>query len=369
MVNDAVKDSCVSCLGLKIALPVPILQVRALAAPAELPRWVPSATVIVPVARDDSACEVFTPAGAFMPVEDEHAALHADRDGTPASQSTSLRAETALFEPPLPIARIAHLLSAAPVDLRELGEAVREDETLVSEALKLCNSSLFSLSQPVSSLEQAVSIMDADLVRTLIFACWLIKHTGSTVPERERRLYWRHSLSVAQSSRRIGEWAAYSSPEWAFLAGLFHDVGILPFLTFHSREARRKQDILFDRFGDGVESQRRQFGTDHCEIGALLGTRLGFPLPLIEVAARHHQRGSATMGRPLVCLVAAAEMISRAKSLPGAEAEMPTGQLIRKALAEYLPGVNRAGGSGLVEVLESDLQAPLVPLDAIPTGA
>jgi HD-like signal output (HDOD) protein len=303
-----------------------------------------------------------------MPVKGEQTALHPGRKSVSATQVNPLRAEIDGFELPRPIARIERLLSTAPVDLRELGEAVTDESVLVFETLKLCNSSLFGLARPVSSLEQAVIVMDSDVVRTLIFACWLIKHTASHVPERERRLFWQHSLLVAQLSRRIGEWVAYPSTEWGFLAGLFHDVGVLPFLTLYSQESELKPDTLLEREGDGVEPQRRRFGTDHCELGLLLGSRLGFPVPLVEVAARHHQRGPAALGTPLVCLVAAAEMISHTGAALGSQDHVTAGQFIRSALAEYLPGVNRVGGSGLVEALESDLQAPAVSLDAMPAG-
>ncbi|MGH9395861.1 MAG: HDOD domain-containing protein [Terriglobia bacterium] len=284
------------------------------------------------------------------------------------SQLHALRVEVDLFGLPPALDRMNQLLTAAPVDLNRLGEAVAEDGGLVAETLKLCNSSLFGPSQPVASLEQAVIIMDAEIVRTLLFTCWLIRYTSAHIIARENRLFWRHSLLVAQLSRRICEWADYAQPERVFLAGLLHDAGILPFLTMFSRKGASSEDGIFEDVGDSIESQRRYYGIDHCELGRKMGSILGFPTSLVEAVARHHQRGAALSGMSPVCFVSAGEMISQAgntgrrQSAPSA----PTGQLIRNTLTEYLPGLSRPVSLGLVEALESDLCAGVSHSGGIP---
>jgi HD-like signal output (HDOD) protein len=284
-------------------------------------------------------------------------ALPSDGRMYPGTQIRALHIELNLFALPPSLGRINRLLSSAPVDLKCLGEAVKEEPHLVPEALKLCNSSLFGLSHPVASLEQAVIIMDSDVVRTLLVACWLIQFTRANLPARENLAFWRHSLLVAQLSRRLGEWTSYAQPEWVFLAGLFHDLGILPFLAMLSRTISSEPGGVFENVGESIESQRRRFATDHCEMGLLLGTDLGLPLPLIEVCARHHQRGAVLSHTPLSSLASAAEMIAQAAA-PGGASQSSVGpaQTIRDALSEYLPGFSRLANSGLAASLESDLR-------------
>lgn len=282
------------------------------------------------------------------------------------NQLQALQHETNLFALPPPLDRINRLLSSAPVDLRSLGESIQDNSGLVAEALKLCNSSLFGLAQPVSSLEQAVIITDADVVRTLLLACWLIQYTGNKVLARENYLFWRHELQVAQLSRRISEWAGFAQPEEAFLAGLFHDIGSLPFLAMLSRNGSPPQESIFESIGESVESQRRRFGVDHCELGRRMGETLGFPVSLIEVFARHHQRGAAQFNGPLLCIVSSAELISQtSRSLEKPDSyPLPPGQLIKNALAEYLPGLSHPVSVRLVEALESDLQSAAAQVKA-----
>lgn len=266
-----------------------------------------------------------------------------------------LRAEAALACLPPALDRMNALLGEAPVDLKGLAEAVKVAPDLAAEAVKFCNSSLFALPQPVATLEQAVLLMDADIVRILLLTCWLTGHTRASAPARENRLFWTHSLLVAQLSRHIAEWAGYAHAEWAFLAGLFHDIGMLPFLLISGRGGVEGNESSIAM--DAVEPQRRLFGIDHCELGLQMSSALHLPLPMTEVIAGHHQRGAALSELPLVSFAAAAEWIARAhaSSLDAEAYAPPQEQMIRTSLAEYLPGLSPAARAGLIRTLEADL--------------
>ncbi|MGH9350855.1 MAG: HDOD domain-containing protein [Terriglobia bacterium] len=292
---------------------------------------------------------------AIMIVKGQESFPHPPCEGFGTSQLDSLRVEADLACLPPALARMNSLLGAAPVDLRSLAEAIKQSPGLAAEAVKFCNSSLFALPQPVASLEQAVLLMDADIVRALLLTSWLVKHTGANIPARDNRLFWSHSLLAAQLSRHVSEWAGYAQPEWAFLAGLFHDIGILPFLAVLPRNGSAKPEGWFEDVGDALEPQRRRFGTDHCELGLQMSSVLSLPLPLAEAAARHHQRGATLSGMPLLSFAGAAEVIAQAVSGRRDAPLLPQGQIVRNALAEFLPGLNPLARAGLVRTLEADL--------------
>ncbi len=289
-------------------------------------------------------------------------------EGPGTSQLDALRAEAEIACLPPVLGRMNQLLSAAPVDLRSLAEAIKEAPGLATETVKFCNSSLFALPQPVASIEQAVLLMDADIVRVLLLTSWLVKHTGANIPARDNRLFWSHSLLAAQLSRHISEWACYAQPEWAFLAGLFHDIGILPFLTVLAHNGSAKPEGLFEDAGDSIEPQRRRFGTDHCELSLQMSSVLSLPFPLAETAARHHQRGATLSGMPLLSFAGAAEVIAQTVSGRPDAHSLPQGQIIRNALAEFLPGLNPAARSGLANTLESDLPGTTAQFGEIPAS-
>lgn len=249
------------------------------------------------------------------------------------------------------------LLNTIPIDLKELGKAARGDAALAAEVIRLCNSSLFDLARPVSSLDQAVVATGADIVQALLLTCWLTKLTGSKVATRENQLFWSHSLLVARISRRISEWAGLAQPEQVFLAGLLHDVGALPFLTLLSRYQGAKRQNFLEDVGESLESQRLRFGTDHCELGRRLNAILDFPRPLAEVVARHHQRKASLTHLPLLSIVGCAEAVSQVCYLCKNQ-KLPAGDIetyVKNALQSWLPILNPSARLPLIAALNSYL--------------
>lgn len=291
-----------------------------------------------------------------------------DPECSMAAQARALRREASLFQLPQGLERMNRLLIAAPVDLKKLEQAAQDELELVLDMLKLCNSSFFRLPCPVARLEQAVMMMDADVTRALLLACWLIKDSRDKVGARQHQIFWRHNLLVAQLSRHISEWAGWTQPEWAFLAGLFHDIGALPILILLSRDSAGADDGIFEEIGDSVEPQRRRFGIDHCELGRQMGATLDLPHLAVEAAAGHHVRGGLPPGMPVVSFVSAAELVSQSGSRTvSAQASSSERQAILDVLIEYLPGLSRFTLSGLAEILGSDLAGALPRLEPAET--
>lgn len=265
--------------------------------------------------------------------------------------------ELATFGPSPALERMNSLLGTVPVDLRKLDEAIGDDPGLAAEVVRFSNSSLFRLPRPVSRLEQAVVATGADVIQTLLLTCWLTRLTGKIVSAQANQLFWSHSLRVAQISRQICEWAGLVQPEQAFLAGLLHDAGYLPFLSLFSKRRLAGREDVFEVVDESIELERRCFGTDHCELGGELGAMMRVSLPLGEVISAHHQPCATVSGFPLLPVVGAAEAISQAGKRC-AKQELPGEALaasIRDELGKWLPGLNPSARRHLVETLESDL--------------
>lgn len=284
--------------------------------------------------------------------------------GTPRNQAAlrpnypdALYKQLVFFRLPPALERTNDLLGTTPVDLRKLGRAIQDEPDVAAETVRLCNSSLFSLPRPVSSLEQAVVTTDAEIVRTLLVTCWLTRRSSSKVVPHENQLFWSHSLLAARISRRIGEWTGLVQSELVFLAGLLHDIGDLPFLTLFSSDGIQEHPGTLEDLGESVEIQRRHFGTDHCELGGRLGALLRIHPSLAEVVLKHQQSGPFKHLSPLVAIVGAAEAILQAHRFCTSE-ELPTegmGASIQEALAKWLPGLNPSAEHHLITALEQDL--------------
>jgi len=254
--------------------------------------------------------------------------------------------ETALqvmSTPPLAITALNNVLGTSPIDLLQLGRVGRSHPAAATQILKLCNSSIFCLSHPVSNLEQAVVSLGAEVLRTLGLAWGLVEVAGKYLPPVQAQAFWQHGLTLALVSERIAERMDYPVAE-AYLAGFLHDIGRVPILMAAAPEKHRAV-IDLTGLSESPEIEVGEFGVDHCELGRRIGVAWGFSEPFVEVFSRHH--GETAEETELVRIVSAAERFcSRQATVTGSEDNT------------CLPDLEIAEGMSLAEVLEFEfLQA------------
>ena len=249
------------------------------------------------------------------------------------------------------------ILSSDPVDLRRLRHSCSSNPNLTVRIIGLSNSSLFGLSQPVSSVEQAVMMIGADHLRTLALACALVECMGGQFAPEVEQQFWQHAFLTAALSQRIAQGARYPDAETAYFAGLLHDIGMLPLLFLTSHPEAGEAGVSVEADLETLPAQRRRFGTDHGELGRAIGRLWGFPAPLVEVFEFHEEPHRARNHAQLVHIVAAA---SKLAAVPGrdsgrspyeARAEVARSQQL---LAAWLPGMDPKTLMSLAEVLYRD---------------
>jgi HD-like signal output (HDOD) protein len=211
-----------------------------------------------------------------------------------------------LSSPPGHIVQFNTVLTATPVDLKQLRHVLDSDPAFAEQVIKLCNSSLFNLPSPVSSLEQAVLMLGTDHLRTLVLTCALVESVGNLVRPHEQYRFWERGFLTAAVSEGLARRAGHTEVELAYFGGLLHDLGTLPLLCAESQDRLRRDSI---DLGDGL------VGVGHCALGRRLGILWGFPLPLLEVFEFHHEPQKARDYKTLVYIVALAEQFCRSQPL------------------------------------------------------
>jgi HD-like signal output (HDOD) protein len=262
----------------------------------------------------------------------------------------------AMSAPPPAIVALNDVLETSPIDLLQLGHVARSYPAAATQILRLCNSSIFRLSRPVSSLEQVVVSLGAEVLRTLGLAWGLVDLAGKYLPPAQAQAFWQHGLTAALLSERIAERMDYPVAE-AYLAGFLHDIGRVPMMMAAGRDAR---SFTSDEISasDCPEIEVQHFGVDHCELGGRIGVAWSFSDPFVEVFRRHHDSGEAGADIELVSIVSAAERFCSPQQAASSE-EMP-----RRNTRDYqilnscLPGQERVESLSLAEILEFEfLQA------------
>ena len=173
--------------------------------------------------------------------------------------------------------------SASADDLRRVIEG---DPAVAARILKTANSSLYSFSRRIETLQHAISLLGFRSVGNIVLAVALkevFKHFGLT-----EKLLWEHATAAGAVAMRLARYPGVGvGHEEAFTAGLLHDLGKI---AFHNTSRQKYTEVFARVYNEGlsfVEAERDAFGFDHAALGAEVAVKWKLP-KLLEAAIRHH---------------------------------------------------------------------------------
>jgi len=213
--------------------------------------------------------------------------------------------------PTLPayVFELSALLSSVPVDLRRVCRVIRTDPSLAAQVIRLCNSAMLGLRGRVSHIEHAVVLLGTERLRTLVLTCSLVQRIGNLLSSADLQSFWQHSLLTATLSERSALCLRYLETEQAYLAGLLHDLGVLPLLLLSLAPRDLKLSPGGIPWGESVELERQHCGVDHCLVGKCVGLSWNFAPEIIDVLEHHHRPQDAQRDGILVEIVVAADLV------------------------------------------------------------
>jgi putative nucleotidyltransferase with HDIG domain len=192
--------------------------------------------------------------------------------------------------PSLPVV-VMELLTAIDqqdVDISVLAKKVSLDQALTAKTLRLANSSSSGLQVRVTTIQQAITFLGFQATRNLITAAAI---TGCFPAGQctgfDDRAFWRHSIATAACARVLARRMRLNQ-DFAFTAGLLHDIGRLVLVTGFPEQygavlARRQID---DR--QLLDVERELLGVDHVMAGAALAQHWQFSDTMQHAVAYHH---------------------------------------------------------------------------------
>ena len=253
------------------------------------------------------------------------------------------------------VSELNTLLSSVPVDLKRVGEIIREHPKLSDHIMHLCKLRIAGFDDQNGSIDHGVVFLGTQQMRTLILACCMIVDIGSCYSLSQLRSFWQHGLLTASLSERIALYIGYPGPTTAWRAGLFHDAGALALVRWaaDTRSAGPSANAIC---GEMIEEERKSFGTDHCFVGSLIGREWGLPEEIVDVLEFHHNPDGSKYDRVLVGIVAAADKYCVGRGikfqLVKEPASEPREDSFQQALCYLLPGLDNDLARNLKDVLE-----------------
>lgn len=164
--------------------------------------------------------------------------------------------------------------------LADVAKIITKDAALSARMIHIANSPLLRTSQTIETIEMAVMRMGGSMIRNMVTSMLMAQMytTTSDITDKRLRKVWKHSTEVAAISHALATQFTDLQPDQALLAGLVHDIGVLPILS----RAEEHVELLADD-----EALNRIIETVHCTIGGEILRRWSFPEELVLVAEEH----------------------------------------------------------------------------------
>jgi putative nucleotidyltransferase with HDIG domain len=183
-------------------------------------------------------------------------------------------------------------LQSPDASATEVGHIVAQDMGMSAKVLQLVSSAFFGLRPHVPHPAQAVILLGLDTVKILGLSGQVFTQFDQTQPASSAlKLFWEHSVTVGKFAQQIAktEHNGQKAVDYAFIAGLLHDVGKL-ILATHFPDRYDEALTLASAKGAGLlEAERKIFGVaTHVEVGAYLLGLWGLPEPVVEALSFHH---------------------------------------------------------------------------------
>jgi putative nucleotidyltransferase with HDIG domain len=175
------------------------------------------------------------------------------------------------------------------VDISVLARKVSLDQALTAKTLRLANATGSSLQVRVTTIQQAITYLGFQATRNLITAAAVTGcFPAGQCPGFDHRAFWHHSIATAACARVLARRMRLNQ-DFAFTAGLLHDIGRLVLVTGYPE---RYSAVLAARQRDDrplLDVEREMLGVDHVMAGVALAEHWQFSDTMHHAIAWHHE--------------------------------------------------------------------------------
>lgn len=163
---------------------------------------------------------------------------------------------------------------------------ITEDISLTGKILQHINSAAFGLKNKVTSIEHATVMLGIRHLREVIVANALRQALEDKLPGFVEIA--DYSNNVALAAKKAGELCGYSDPDALFIAGLFHQSGVMLLLQRFERYEKVYAKLRYDPAA-WLQIDERLFQSQHPLVSFILGHHWKLPDSVNQAIALHLQ--------------------------------------------------------------------------------
>jgi diguanylate cyclase (GGDEF)-like protein len=187
--------------------------------------------------------------------------------------------------PTLPVvaSKLLTITAKEETTLTDIANLITRDVALSSKVLRVSNSSFYSFPQQIATINQAVSILGTNAVRSLVLSfSFLNLRSKNSSPRFQFNTFWEESVICATAAKLILEQLNDVSTEEIFISGLLNNLGKLIFATTLPAE----YDKVLAKLEENPEIdeeiiEKKIIGLSHSVAGYEAAKAWGFPDSLL----------------------------------------------------------------------------------------
>ncbi|HET6472602.1 MAG TPA: HDOD domain-containing protein [Pseudomonadales bacterium] len=233
------------------------------------------------------------------------------------------------------------------ISVNELAEVIGGDPSLAARLLKVANSPMYRGAREIESISMAVGRLGIDYTCNLAtgLAMQQMFQATSEIIDRKLRAVWAQATQVAAISTVLARTFTRLKADQAMLAGLTHNIGALPILTWAEEHDRLLNDsITLDKVIDEI----------HGELGGMILRNWKFPAEIAAVPTQFVQYDRTVAQADYVDVV----MVAHLQTYAGTN--HPCAQLDWTKISAFgRVGLDPSIDASEIEDLSEDMQAAM----------
>lgn len=168
-------------------------------------------------------------------------------------------------------------------NLMTLADMIAQDPSMTIRILRVANSPFYGMPREIGSLREAIILLGLNRIRDMLISICFSKLLPTEHKNFDHQRLWHHSMAVAECTRQLADLSG-NSPDFAFTAGLLHDIGRLLIAILFPEEF----NLIMNRPAHLLtETERHVLGFDHMEIGGKAAQCWNLPVVIQEAIEQH----------------------------------------------------------------------------------
>lgn len=211
---------------------------------------------------------------------------------------------------------------ASDLSLKRISQIVSRDVAMSAKVMQIANSAFFSTRRCVETAQQAVMVLGAEVIRSLVLVEEVFRKFEAAGNESLVDTLHRHSMTVGAAANNIAKLESSDQHihNQSLQAGALHEIGKLILASRTPDAYRQIVEEALTTNTPQYQVERDAFGCDHGQIGAFLLGLWGLPDGIVEAVAYHHSPGNALVEQgsfsPLIAVYAANHYLEATLPLP-----------------------------------------------------